>query len=90
MPIDAAITIVRAGKARSAAQGRSTGGRNYVKRPRQLTRPYCAAKLLEHGPLPYRELVEITGWKPHDAWHALRRLEARGVVACDGETWRLQ
>lgn len=28
-----------------------------------MTRTYAAKRLLEHGPLTFSQLVEITGWK---------------------------
>jgi hypothetical protein len=31
-----------------------------------MTRTYTAKRLLEHGPLTFRQLLEITGWKRHE------------------------
>ncbi len=45
-----------------------------------MTRTYAAQKLLEHGPLRYAEMIEITGWTNKTVQSALRRLCNRGAV----------
>jgi len=58
-----------------------------------MTRTYAAKRLLEHGPLNFRELVEITGWPPRVCSTTLKNLKRRGVVSCINHerctVWRL-
>jgi DNA-binding MarR family transcriptional regulator len=45
-----------------------------------MTRPYAMCRLLEHGPLRFAEMLEITRWpKPH-LEIVLDRLEKRGRI----------
>lgn len=46
-----------------------------------MTRPYALRRLLEHGPLTFREIVEITGWTWRIAWLAVERLLQRDEIA---------
>lgn len=48
-----------------------------------MTRDEAAKKLLEHGPLTFRELREITGWPGRSADQAIVRLMALGVVVAE-------
>lgn len=45
-----------------------------------MTRPYAATRLLEHGPLTFAEMLEITGWSEKTLESALRRLMRQGTV----------
>jgi len=45
-----------------------------------MTRTYAARRLLEHGPLTFSEVQEITGWPKPVVDSALQRLCRRGVV----------
>ena len=45
-----------------------------------MTRTYAAKRLLEHGPLTFREFVEITGWTVRVAHRALYRLRQFGLA----------
>jgi len=49
-----------------------------------MTRTYCLKRLLEHGALSLREMVEITGWGYRTTWRALERLQEAGVVRHEG------
>ncbi len=58
-----------------------------------MTRTYAARRLLEHGPLNFRELVEITGWPPRSCSMTLKNLKRRGLATCINHerrtVWRL-
>ena len=45
-----------------------------------MTRTYILRRLMEHGPLTLREIVEITGWPPKLCWNTVHRLLDQGVV----------
>lgn len=45
-----------------------------------MTRAYAAKRLLEHGPLTFRDFMEITGWTIHSAKNVIERLEKAGDV----------
>jgi hypothetical protein len=45
-----------------------------------MTRTYALQMLLEHGPLTWPEILEITGWRTKIAASALRRLCHMGSV----------
>lgn len=53
-----------------------------------MTRTYAIEKLLEHGPLTKRELVEVTGWTPYSVMKTMGWLQECGRVVFDG-AWRL-
>lgn len=53
-----------------------------------MTRTYIALKLLEHGPLTFREFREITGWPGRTASKTLWWLQETGRAVRDGK-WRL-
>ena len=53
-----------------------------------MTRTYIAKRLLEHGPLTFREFREITGWSPKLATKTLWWLQETGRVVRDGK-WKL-
>lgn len=46
-----------------------------------MSRNYALRRLLEHGPLKFRELVEITGWGAREVGGALSNLMAVGLVS---------
>lgn len=50
-----------------------------------MTRTYCLKRLLEHGALALREIVEITGWGYRVTWHAVERLQWDGIVKTEGK-----
>jgi hypothetical protein len=45
-----------------------------------MTRTYAARRLLEHGPLTFREFCSITGWKVYRCNNVLIRLRKQGRV----------
>lgn len=45
-----------------------------------MTRAHAMLRLLEHGPLTYRQAVEITGWPPRAVQHALATLMRDDLV----------
>lgn len=45
-----------------------------------MTKVHAMQKLLEHGPLNIRELLEITGWERDQVWHVLWPLMNRDIV----------
>jgi DNA-binding MarR family transcriptional regulator len=45
-----------------------------------MTRPYILCRLLEHGPLTWVQLVEITGWKSGTMGRATERCLQRGLI----------
>ena len=54
-----------------------------------MTRTYAAKRLLEHGPLSFREFVEITGWPSRKCTRTLDNLSQTGVARLDGRLWTL-
>ncbi len=53
-----------------------------------MTRAYAARKLLELGPLEFREFVAITGWPYRVCRGVISHLQAAGRIVFDG-AWRL-
>lgn len=45
-----------------------------------MTRAYAARRLLEHGPLTLREIIEISGWPPKIASNVMCSLRDCDVV----------
>lgn len=45
-----------------------------------MTRTYAARRLLEHGPLTFAELREITGWTHNQLRSAIYRLLERPAI----------
>lgn len=45
-----------------------------------MTREHALLQLLRLGPLPMREVVEITGWRRRACWSALAPLMSCGRV----------
>jgi len=45
-----------------------------------MTRTYAAKRLLEHGPLTFKEFEEITGWENRICWRALTRLLEQNIA----------
>lgn len=54
-----------------------------------MTRTYTAKRLLEHGPLSFREFVEITGWPSRKCTRTLDNLSQTGVARLEGRLWTL-
>jgi DNA-binding IclR family transcriptional regulator len=52
-----------------------------------MTRSYALLKLLEHGPLSRREIVEITGWTEKHVHSVLQYLAELGKIAKDKKLW---
>lgn len=42
-----------------------------------MTRTYAAKRLFEHGPLSFREFVEITGWTVKQCYATINNLQAK-------------
>jgi hypothetical protein len=53
-----------------------------------MTRTYAARRLLELGPLEFREFVQITGWPYRVCRKVISHLQATGRIVWDG-AWRL-
>ena len=53
-----------------------------------MTRVSIASKLLAHGPLTFREFLEITGWPYKTARQTISWLQITGRITFDG-AWRL-
>ena len=51
-----------------------------------MTRTYAAKRLLEHGPLTFREFVQITGWPAKVAKNALFALVELGIARYAGHS----
>lgn len=45
-----------------------------------MTHTYAIRRLLEHGPLTFAELVEITGWERDNLTDVLRHMAKRGTI----------
>lgn len=45
-----------------------------------MTRAYAAKRLLEHGPLTFRQLLEITGWKRHEIEKTIYAMVDQGYL----------
>lgn len=39
-----------------------------------MSKTYALQMLLEHGPMPYREIIEVTGWPAHRVRRTLEQL----------------
>lgn len=52
-----------------------------------MTRSYALLKLLEHGPLSRRDIVEITGWTEKQVHSVLQYLVELGKIAKDKKLW---
>ncbi len=50
-----------------------------------MTRSYAAKRLLEHGPLTFRELVTITGWTSSQVSRAIDALDKCGLIKTEGK-----
>ena len=50
-----------------------------------MTRTYAVKRLLEHGPLTFGELVEITGWSPAQVSTTIDALGRTGLIAVRGQ-----
>ena len=52
-----------------------------------MTRAYAALRLLEHGPLTFRDFVEITGWPAMECrwtWRYLAEAGYATTIEIDG------
>jgi hypothetical protein len=54
-----------------------------------MSRTYALRKLLEHGGLTRREIVEITGWKAKQVHYTLAYLAEIEAIRKDGKNWVL-
>lgn len=54
-----------------------------------MSRSYALRKLLEHGPLTRREIVEITGWKEKQVHFTLAYLAQTGAIVKQEKAWTL-
>lgn len=60
-----------------------------------MSRPYAMCRLLEHGPLKFSEMLEITRWPGPRLERVLENLEKRGrirrfhVPGCHRNVYRL-
>jgi DNA-binding MarR family transcriptional regulator len=45
-----------------------------------MTRTYALKRLLEHGELSAKELIEITGWTTRQVWGTLQQLQKTEIV----------
>jgi predicted transcriptional regulator len=54
-----------------------------------MTRSYALKKLLEHGPLTRREILEITGWKVKQVHFTLAYLAHTGAIVKQEKAWTL-
>ena len=52
-----------------------------------MTRSYALLKLLEHGSLSRREIVEITGWTEKQVHSVLQYLAELGKIVKDKKLW---
>jgi DNA-binding MarR family transcriptional regulator len=50
-----------------------------------MTRTHALKRLLEHGPMDRRDLIDITGWKPRQLESALDELMYAGIVLAVGK-----
>lgn len=55
----------------------------------EMSRSYALKKLLEHGALTRREIVEITGWKEKQVHFTLAYLSQTGQIIKHGKAWSL-
>lgn len=51
-----------------------------------MTRTYAAKRLLEHGPLTFGQLVEITGWTYAQVSSVLLCLDKAGLLEVSGRS----
>jgi predicted transcriptional regulator len=54
-----------------------------------MSRTHALKKLLEHGPLTRREIVEITGWKAKQVHFTLAYLSQTGAIVKQEKAWVL-
>lgn len=54
-----------------------------------MTRNNALKRLLEHGPLTFGQLVDITGWKVSQVRGAVSNLMADGTVQAEGEKMKM-
>ena len=45
-----------------------------------MTRTYALKRLLEHGELSSKEMIEITGWTTRQVWATIQRLQKTDIV----------
>lgn len=53
-----------------------------------MPRTYAAKRLLEHGPLTFAEMLEITGWNFKQVDHTLQTLIKQGIAVRAGRAGR--
>jgi len=54
-----------------------------------MTRRYIIQKLLEHGGLTRKEIIEITGWKKKQVHSVLSYLSSIGIISKEKKLWIL-
>ena len=54
-----------------------------------MSRSDALKKLLEHGALTRREIVEITGWKEKQVHFTLAYLAQTGAIVKQGKAWSI-
>lgn len=45
-----------------------------------MKRTYALKRLLEHGELSAKEMIEITGWTTRQVWATIQRLQKTDIV----------
>lgn len=54
-----------------------------------MSRTYTLRKLLEHGGLSRKEIIEITGWQGKQVHYTLAYLAQINEIKKDGKNWVL-
>lgn len=45
-----------------------------------MTRTYALKRLLEHGQLTVKQMIEITGWQPKQVWGTIEQLKKTQTI----------
>ncbi len=45
-----------------------------------MTRTYILKRLLEHGELTVKQMIEITGWKPKQVWSTITQMKKTKTI----------
>lgn len=54
-----------------------------------MTRAYAARRLLEHGPISFKEFLEITNWPYQKARNTIKHLAEKGDIQSTKNGWEL-
>jgi hypothetical protein len=54
-----------------------------------MTRAYAARRLLEHGPIKFREFLKITNWDYKQARSTIKGLAEAGDIRSTKDGWEL-